>query len=139
MPAMATKAKAKKGMSDEHKAALAEGREQGRAVRDYLEALDAHKPKRGRKRTPESIAKRLAKIEEGLSEASAIDRLLMLQEQADLEAELAQASVAVDLSELEGGFIEAAASYSERKGITYDTWRRAGIAPSVLRAAGVKR
>lgn len=126
-------------MSDEHKAALAEGREQGRAVRDYLEALEAHKPKRGRKRTPESIAKRLAKIEEALPEASAVDRLLMLQEQADLEAELAQASVAVDLSELEAGFIEAAASYSERKGISYETWRRAGIAPSVLRAAGVRR
>ena len=139
MPTMATKAKAKKGMTDEHKAALAEGREQGRAVRDYLEALDAHKPKRGRKRTPESIAKRLAKIEDAVAEASAIDRLLMLQEQADLEAELAQASVAIDLTELEAGFIEAAASYSERKGITYDTWRRAGIAPSVLRAAGVKR
>ena len=28
-------------MSDSHKAALAEGREQGRAVRRYLEALEA--------------------------------------------------------------------------------------------------
>ena len=42
-------------MSDSHKAALAEGREQGRAVRRYLEALEAHKLKRGRKRTQESI------------------------------------------------------------------------------------
>jgi hypothetical protein len=42
-------------MSDEHKAALAEGRNQGRAVRRYLEALDAHKPRRGRKRTTESM------------------------------------------------------------------------------------
>ena len=139
MLAMATKAKAKKGMSDEHKAALAEGREQGRAVRDYLEALEAHKPKRGRKRTPESIAKRLAKIEGDLTEVSAIDLLLLLQEQADLENELAATSQTVDLSELEAGFIESAAAYSERKGITYETWRRAGIAPSVLRAAGVKR
>ena len=38
-------------MSDEHKAALAEGRAQGRAVRAYLEALEANKPRRGRKRT----------------------------------------------------------------------------------------
>jgi hypothetical protein len=50
-------------MSDAHKAALAEGRSQGRAVRTYLEALEAHKPKRGRKRTPESTKKRLAKID----------------------------------------------------------------------------
>jgi hypothetical protein len=28
-------------MSDQHKAALAEGRNQGRAVRNYLEALEA--------------------------------------------------------------------------------------------------
>ena len=47
-------------MSDEHKAALAEGRTQGRAVRNYLDALEATKPKRGRKRTPDSVKKRLA-------------------------------------------------------------------------------
>ncbi len=50
-------------MSDAHKAALAEGRAQGRAVRNYLEALEAHKPKRGRKRTPDSMKRRLAKID----------------------------------------------------------------------------
>ena len=50
-------------MSDAHKAALAEGREQGRAVRAYLDAVEANAPKRGRKRTPESIAKRLDAIE----------------------------------------------------------------------------
>ena len=38
-------------MTDEHKAALAQGRSEGRAVRDYLDALRANKPKRGRKRT----------------------------------------------------------------------------------------
>ena len=51
-------------MSDEHKAALAEAREQGRVVRRYLETLESHRPKRGRKRTPESITKRLAAIDE---------------------------------------------------------------------------
>ena len=47
-------------MTDEHKAALRRGRSEGRVVRDYLEGLRATKPKRGRKRTPESINKRLA-------------------------------------------------------------------------------
>ena len=46
-------------MSDEHKAALADGRAQGRAVRAYLEALEANKPRRGRKRTPESMRARI--------------------------------------------------------------------------------
>ena len=56
------KKKQARQMSDDHKAALAEGRSQGRAVRVYLEALAANKPKRGRKRTPDSITKRLDAI-----------------------------------------------------------------------------
>ena len=59
MRTMAEKKARKRSMSDDHKAALAAGRNEGRAVRRYLEALEAHKPKRGRKRTPESIEKRL--------------------------------------------------------------------------------
>ena len=54
-------------MSAEHKRALAQGREQGRAVRNYLEALEQNRPKRGRKRTPESIKKRLAEINQRLA------------------------------------------------------------------------
>lgn len=53
-------------MSDEHKHALAVGREEGRAVRTYLEALEAHKPRRGRKRTGATIDKRLEQIERDL-------------------------------------------------------------------------
>src|SRR5690606_39660524 len=52
----------KSPMTDEHKAALARGRAEGRIVKEYLEALRASKPKRGRKRTPDSIKKRLAAI-----------------------------------------------------------------------------
>lgn len=56
-------------ISDDHKAALAEGRSQGRAVRTSLEALDATKPRRGRSRSPETIEKRLASIDEGYESA----------------------------------------------------------------------
>src|SRR6184192_344807 len=41
--------------TDAHKQALAEGREQSRALTAYLEALEAHRPRRGRPRTAESI------------------------------------------------------------------------------------
>ena len=78
-------------MSDEHKAALAEGRGQGRIVRRYLEALESHRPKRGRKRTPETIAKRLAAIDERLATADPLGRLQLVQERMDLERELAAA------------------------------------------------
>src|SRR5919206_4263508 len=96
--------KAKKSrtpMSDSHKAALAEGREQGRAVRRYLEALEAHKPKRGRKRTPESMQKRLASIEERLANADPLTRLHLVQERMDLENELAASDGGVNIEELE--------------------------------------
>src|SRR4051795_7476913 len=113
---MPPKKKTTRPMSDDHKAALAEGRTQGRAVRLYLEALAAHKPKRGRKRTPDSIKKRLDRIESELDEADAMKRLALIQERLDLEAELGKAEGGVDLSELEKGFVTNAKDYSARKG-----------------------
>lgn len=126
-------------MSDEHKAALARGREHGRIVRNYLDALHAHKPKRGRKRTVESIEARLAYIEENFDSATALDKLHMAQEKIDLEAELEQADDAFDITELEEAFIAVAADYSYAKGLTYAAWRGVGVQPSVLKAAGITR
>ena len=126
-------------MSDEHKAALAEGRSQGRAVRLYLEAIEANKPKRGRKRTPESVQKRLDKITAELPSADPLKRLQLTQEQLDLEAELAAGESTVDLSALEADFIAAAAAYASRKGISYGAFRSVGVPPAVLRAAGISR
>ncbi len=126
-------------MSSSHKAALAEGREQGRAVRRYLEALEAHKPKRGRKRTPESVQKRLAAIDERLSTADPLTRLHLVQERMNLETELSSGKDSVDMAELEEGFVAAAGPYGARKGITYSAWRQAGVDPAVLRRAGIRR
>ena len=131
--------KAPRSMSDAHKEALAEGREQGRAVRRYLEALEANKPRRGRKRTPEGIQRRLAAIEERLASADALSRLHLAQERMDLEAELVASSDGVDLGALEAAFVKAAGPYSQRKGIGYEAWRAAGVEPRVLKAAGVSR
>src|SRR3954470_7023539 len=100
-----------RAMSDEHKAALAEGRAQGRAVRLYLEALEANKPKRGRKRTPDSIKKRLVTIAAELETADPLKRLQLTQEQLDLEDELAAGATTVDISALEKDFVSSAAAY----------------------------
>ena len=137
MPAKSKRARSP--MSDTHKAALAEGREQGRAVRRYLEALEAHKPRRGRKRTPESMQKRLEAIEEKLAEADPLTRLQLVQERMDLQRQLEAADTTVDLQELEDEFVKAAPDYSRRKGITYAAWREAGIDPAVLRRAGIRQ
>ena len=126
-------------MSDEHKAALAEGRNQGRSVRRYLEALDAHKPKRGRKRTTESMRKQLNRIDAELPSADPLKRLQLIQERLDLKAELDAAGTKVDLTGLEKDFVEAAAAYSRRKGISYAAWRELGVEPAVLKRAGIKR
>jgi hypothetical protein len=126
-------------MSASHKAALAEGREQGRAVRRYLEALEAHKPKRGRKRTPEAVERRLNAIEDKLPSADPLTRLQLVQERMNLQRELAAGDNAVNLEQLEAGFIKAAGPYGSRKGITYAAWREAGVDPSVLRSAGIRR
>jgi hypothetical protein len=126
-------------MTDEHKAALAEGRTQGRAVRAYLEALDANRPKRGRKRTPDSIKKRLHTIDTELPSADKLHALHLRQERRDLQQELAGMDKTVDLAGVEKEFIAAAKTYGERKGISYATWREAGVSAAVLKQAGISR
>ncbi len=126
-------------MSAEHKQALATGREEGRPVRQYLVALDAHKPKRGRKRTPESIERRLERVEDELLSADPLSRVLLVQEQIDLNAELGNTVEVIDVGALEDGFVNAAAGYSERKGISYAAWRTVGVNADVLQRAGIPR
>ena len=126
-------------MTDGHKAALERGRAEGRVVREYLEALRSSKPKRGRKRTPDSINKRLAGIEHELVDASAIDELQLVQERRDLAAELEQLGSTVDISALEAAFVEVAKAYGERKGISYSSWREVGVSAATLSRAGIGR
>jgi hypothetical protein len=126
-------------MSDQHKAALAEGRSHGRAVRNYLEALEATKPKCGRKRTPDSIKKRLETIDAALADADKLTELKLRQERANLERELEAGSVAVDLTALERDFVAVASAYGQRQGITYQVWRDTGVSAAVLKKAGIGR
>ena len=137
--AKASKAAAKPSMSDEHKAALAVGRDESRSVRRYLEALEAHRPKRGRKRTNEGIEARLEAIESRLASADPLTRVHLVQERINLQNELATKEEAVDMDALENGFVKAAKGYGERKGITYAAWRAAGVDATVLRKAGIAR
>ncbi|MBK9180008.1 MAG: hypothetical protein IPM45_10660 [Acidimicrobiales bacterium] len=135
----ATKTRRPPSMTDEHKEALARGRAEGRAVRNYLKALEDHRPKRGRKRTPDSIKKRLAGIESQLSGADPLKRLQLVQERQDLTEELAGMAETVDLTELEDAFAAAAKGYGERKGISYAAWREVGVPAAVLKRAGIGR
>ncbi|MEZ5376561.1 MAG: hypothetical protein R2733_08615 [Acidimicrobiales bacterium] len=126
-------------MSQEHKDALAQGRAEGRTVRNYLEALDTHRPKRGRKRTPDSIKNRLDAIARDLPEVDPLKRLQLTQERIDLEEELERLQSDNDLEELERAFTEVAKSYAERKGISYSAFRELGVSAKTLKAAGIAR
>lgn len=124
-------------MSDEHKAALAAGRKQARAIKSYLRAIASRKP--GRPVTREGLESRLAKASQKLEGAdNPLDEVELIQSRLDIEKALADLEEAADMSELEAGFVEHAADYSERKGITYTAWREYGVPASVLRSAGIK-
>ena len=130
---------ATKPMSKDHKEALAQGRSEGRSVRAYLEALESSRPKRGRKRTKESVAARLESISDLLEEGNALQRLQLLQEQLDLTAELERFDIGINVNDLEDEFVEVAASYAQRKGISYAAFRQLGVSAAVLSKAGISR
>ena len=136
---MAAKRGPKNSITDQHKAAMAEGRVEGRVVREYLEALRNSQGKPGRKRTPDSVARRMQAIDGEMQGANPIRELELIQERFDLEAELAGMETKVDPKSIEIGFTKVAGSYSKRKGISYSAWRAVGVEPTVLKKAGISR
>jgi uncharacterized protein YhaN len=134
-----SKSRGPAAMTDSHKQALAEGREASRHVRAYLEALQANKPKRGRKRTKETVQKQLDEVSAQIGPATGLKKLELAQRRIDLEAELQGFSEKVDLSGLRREFIQHAKPYATRKGISYGAWREAGVSAEDLKAAGISR
>lgn len=126
-------------MTPEHKTALAAGREQSRAVKAYLEGLSATKPKRGRRRSTESMVTRLAEIDEALATADPFKQLQLTQEQINLTEKLSADDSTVDMSKLESEFIRVAKAYAENKKISYAAFRAVGVPADVLKKAGVPR
>lgn len=130
----------RRAMSDGHKAALAQGRSEGGAVRRYLESLAERRANRGPRQTRESLEQRLAALDAGIADARPLDRLFLIQERLDVRAALTGiGGDGVDLSALEEEFVTAAGPYGARRGISYLAWREAGVSPSVLRRAGIAR
>lgn len=108
-------------------------------VRRYLEALERNRPKRGRRRTPESIKRQLSSVEDRLASADPLTRLHLAQERRDLQSELTGKSASDDLGALEEEFVKVASEYGRRKGLTYASWREAGVSAATLRKANVGR
>jgi hypothetical protein len=125
-------------MSEEHKAALAQGRRESRAIRNYLEALGSRKP--GRPITPESLKKKIDGLEKKIeSESNPLKKVDLRQARLHAEEALDKMENAADLEDLEKEFVKVAKSYSKRKGITYSAWREQGVPAATLKKAGVSR
>jgi hypothetical protein len=123
-------------MSQEHKDALAKGRLEARSIKAYLKALEGRKP--GRPVTKDSLEKRLARVDSKLgAEDDPLKRLDLMQSKLDIEDALANLEEGGRVEDLSAGFVEHARSYSERKGISYTTWRKAGVPADLLRQAGI--
>jgi hypothetical protein len=126
-------------MSAEHKAAIAQGRRETKAIKAYLEAISVPR-RRGRPITPETLETKIADLDQRIrDEDNPLARVELFQARLDAQEALDQLTATVDLHALEVGFIEYAGSYSERKGLTWPAWREAGVSAEVLRAAGIKR
>ena len=126
-------------MSAEHKAAIAQGRRESKAIKAYLEAISVPK-RRGRPATPEGLEAKIADLDQRIrDENDPLARVDLYQARLDAQDTLEQLTATVDIDALEVGFIESASSYSTRKGITGPAGREAGVSAGVLRAAGVKR
>ena len=138
-PKKATRARKQAPMTRAHKQALARGRNESRAIARYLDALEAGKPRPGRPRSIQSMQTQLKSTETRAKGARGIDRLLALQQRAELRAALAQRNDKIDLAAAERAFVKAARGYGERKRIAYATWREAGVSPSVLAKARIAR
>lgn len=123
----------------ERAARARQGRDETRAVREYLDAINVTK-RRGRPLDPERVQARLETIDEQLGDSlEPLERLLLIQQRIDLThtlQELTQQN-GVDIEALEERFVEVAANFAERKGVSYQAWREIGVPAAVLRRAGV--
>ena len=111
------------------------------AIREYLKALEQNAPRPGRKRTPDGIHRQLASVAAEMEGATVTRQLDMVQQRIDLETELEALEQAgsIDLSALEANFVDHAAAYGGRRGISYAAWREVGVSAATLKAAGIRR
>ncbi len=125
-------------MSAEHKAALAQGRREARAIKAYLRALESRHP--GRPVTAESLQRRIQQLEQKIAtEQDPLAKVEFRQQRLDAEQALADLDSRADFGSLEAEFVKYAGSYSDRKGISYTAWRDSGVSAAVLRQAGIPR
>lgn len=123
-------------MTQEHKEALARGRKEARAIKAYLKTVDTGR--QGRTVSRESLEKRLGKTNRKIEDSDdPLKTVDLIQTRLDIELALSSVEDVESIERLEAKFVEYAASYSERKDVSYTAWRQFGVPAAVLRNAGV--
>jgi hypothetical protein len=112
-------------------------REQSQTINRYIEALNAAQPTI----SPERVRAQLKKAQADLAAAEAEGRWLRVMDAMERvnihQAKLDKLERAEDIEALQESFVGMAAAYTERKGISYATWRYVGVPPKVLKEAGI--
>ena len=108
------------------------------AVAAYLTALKGPRPSGSSKAKREGLMRRRAQVEQWISEErSPIREVELIQQRLDVDAQLAQLDQAARLPELEEAFVNVAASWAKRTGVSAAALREVGIPASVLRRGGL--
>jgi hypothetical protein len=128
-------------VTEEQKAAMTTGRREGRAVRLYLEALRYNRRSSTTAEGKQMVQESLSAIRSELADNPTVQRELeLVEERLRLLRRLA-GYIGRDRSfrRLEDAFVEVAASYAARKGISYRSFREVGVSIQALRRAGIPR
>ena len=89
-------------------------------------------------RSRANLEKRRAQTEQWIAEESSpIREVELIQQRLDIDAQLAQIDQAARLAELEEAFVNVAASWAKRSGISAAALREVGVPASVLKRAGL--
>lgn len=115
-------------VTKEHKAAMQRGGQRSSRVDAYFKAVGQPK-KRGRQVRVEDFQRRCAEAGLEAGNSDGVARLKALPKTADLQARIGATTAAetIDIDALEKAFGKVAAESSEAQGITYSTWREAGV------------
>ena len=85
-----------------------------------------------------ALESKLAKIRVKLATTlDPLERVQLVQAEMDVDAELANDDHRLRLAEQ--AFIDVAAAWARRKGISYEALREVGVPPYVLKRAGIER
>ncbi len=103
--------------------------------------IEAIQKGKGRRVDPKTIERRLAKARQALAAAkNPLQKIELTEKVLRLEKALKEAQKGGGkTSDVEKAFIQHAASFARRKGISYRAFREMGVPPDVLAKAGIKR